>query len=111
MEQMRVTVLEARDRALVELIVDALDDNGYLTETLEEIHERMPPELEIDADELKTALSLLQSFDPVGVGALRVRMPGAADPRHEGHPDGHAAHGAGDRRKPPGLVRPANSTS
>src|SRR4051812_46292381 len=69
MEQMRLTVLEARDRALVELIVDALDDNGYLTETLEEIHERMPPELEIDADELKTALSLLQSFDPVGVGA------------------------------------------
>ncbi|CUI06932.1 RNA polymerase factor sigma-54 [Massilia sp. P8910] len=69
MEQMRVTVLEARDRALVELIVDAIDDNGYLTETLEEIHERMPPELEIDIDELRTALALLQSFDPVGVGA------------------------------------------
>jgi RNA polymerase sigma-54 factor len=69
MEQMRVLVLDLRDRALVELIVDALDDNGYLTETLEEIHERMPEELEIDFDELKTALSLLQSFDPVGVGA------------------------------------------
>jgi RNA polymerase sigma-54 factor len=69
MEQMRLAVLEPRDRALVELIVDALDDNGYLTETLEEIHARMPEELEIDFDELKTALSLLQSFDPVGVGA------------------------------------------
>jgi RNA polymerase sigma-54 factor len=69
MEQMRLAVLEARDRALVELIVDALDDNGYLTETLEEIHARLPEELEIDIDELKTALSLLQSFDPVGVGA------------------------------------------
>ena len=69
MEQMRVLVLEVRDRALVELIVDALDDNGYLTETLEEIHARMPEELEIDFDEFKTALSLLQSFDPVGVGA------------------------------------------
>jgi RNA polymerase sigma-54 factor len=69
MEQMRVTLLEARDRALVELIVDALDDNGYLEESLEEILARLPPELEIDADELKTALSLLQSFDPVGVGA------------------------------------------
>ncbi|MES2151651.1 MAG: RNA polymerase factor sigma-54 [Pseudomonadota bacterium] len=85
MEQMRVTLIEARDRALVELIVDALDDNGYLTESLEEIFERMPPELEIDADELKTALSLLQSFDPVGVGARNAseclalqirRMPG-----------------------------------
>ncbi|MDQ1832021.1 RNA polymerase factor sigma-54 [Massilia scottii] len=69
MEQMRVTVLEARDRALVELIVDAIDDNGYLTETLEEIHERMPPELDIEIEELRTALALLQSFDPVGVGA------------------------------------------
>ena len=69
MEQMRVTVLEPRDRALVELIIDALDDNGYLEESLEEILERLPAELEIDGDELKTALSLLQSFDPVGVGA------------------------------------------
>jgi RNA polymerase sigma-54 factor len=69
MEQMRVTVLEARDRALVELIIDALDDNGYLEESLEEILARMPGELEIDADEMKTALSMLQSFDPAGVGA------------------------------------------
>ena len=85
MEQMRLAVLEPRDRALVELMVDALDDNGYLTESLDEIFERMPPELELDLDELKTALSLLQSFDPVGVGArsaaeclaLQIRaMPG-----------------------------------
>jgi RNA polymerase sigma-54 factor len=85
MEQMRLAVLGVRDRALVELMVDALDDNGYLTESLEEIFERMPPELELDLDELKTALSLLQSFDPVGVGARNAseclalqirRMPG-----------------------------------
>jgi RNA polymerase sigma-54 factor len=85
MEQMRLAVLGVRDRALVELMVDALDDNGYLTESLDEILERMPPELELDLDELKTALSLLQSFDPVGVGARNAseclalqirRMPG-----------------------------------
>lgn len=69
MEQMRVTVLELRDRALVELIIDALDDNGYLEEPLEAILERLPAELEIDPDEMQTALSLLQSFDPPGVGA------------------------------------------
>jgi RNA polymerase sigma-54 factor len=38
LEQMRVTVQNPRDRALVELVIDALDDNGYLTEPLEEIH-------------------------------------------------------------------------
>jgi RNA polymerase sigma-54 factor len=69
MEQMRVTVLELRDRALVELIIDALDDNGYLEESLDDILARLPEELEIDADEMRTALSLLQSFDPPGVGA------------------------------------------
>ena len=69
MEQMRVTVSEERDRALVELIIDALDDNGYLDEPLEEIHARLPEELEIEIEELRMALKLLQSFDPVGVGA------------------------------------------
>ncbi len=85
LEQMRVTVQQARDRALMELIIDALDENGYLEEPLEEIHERLPPELEIEVDELRCALVLLQSFDPAGVGARNAaeclalqikRMPG-----------------------------------
>jgi RNA polymerase sigma-54 factor len=85
MEQARTTGIGARDRALAELIVDALDDNGYLEEPLEDIHARLPPELEIDFDELRTALSLVQSMDPAGVGArtaseclaLQIRrMPG-----------------------------------
>lgn len=69
LEQMRVTVREQRDRALLELIIDALNDNGYLEEALEEIRARMPEELEIEPDELQIALNLLQSFDPPGVGA------------------------------------------
>ncbi len=69
LEQMRVTVKNPRDRALVELVVDALDDNGYLTEPLEEIHARLPEELEVEAEEMSMALKLLQSFDPPGVGA------------------------------------------
>ena len=85
MEQMRVTVQAPRDRALVELIIDALDENGYLEEGLDEIHGRLPEELEVEMEELRTALALLQSFDPVGVGArsaseclaLQIRkMPG-----------------------------------
>jgi RNA polymerase sigma-54 factor len=85
MEQARLSVLSQRDRALVEILVDGLDDNGYLDESLDDIHARLPEELEIDIDELKTALSLVQSFDPVGVGArdaseclaLQIRrMPG-----------------------------------
>lgn len=69
LEQMRVTVREKRDRALLELMIDALNDNGYLEESLEEIQARLPEELDIDLDELAVALKLLQSFEPAGVGA------------------------------------------
>jgi RNA polymerase sigma-54 factor len=85
MEQVRLTCFAARDCALVELVVDALDDNGYLEESLDDIYARLPAELEIEFDELRTALSLVQSMDPAGVGArsaaeclaLQIRrMPG-----------------------------------
>jgi RNA polymerase sigma-54 factor len=69
MEQVRLTCLSPRDCALAELIVDALDDNGYLEEALDEIHARLPEELEVEIEELRTALALVQSLDPVGVGA------------------------------------------
>jgi RNA polymerase sigma-54 factor len=69
LEQMRVTVQEPRDRALMEVIIDALDENGYLEEALEEIHARLPEELEVELEELRTSLLLLQNFDPIGVGA------------------------------------------
>jgi RNA polymerase sigma-54 factor len=85
MEQVRMTCSAARDCALVELVVDALDDNGYLEEPLDDIYARLPEELEIDFDELRTALAMVQSMDPPGVGArsaaeclaLQIRrMPG-----------------------------------
>jgi RNA polymerase sigma-54 factor len=69
MEQVRLTCLSGRDCALAELIVDALDDNGYLEEPLDDIHARLPSELEVEIEELRTALALVQSLDPVGVGA------------------------------------------
>ncbi|MES2041542.1 MAG: RNA polymerase factor sigma-54 [Pseudomonadota bacterium] len=69
LEQMRLNLREPRDRALVELMIDALDSNGYLTETLDEIHASLPLELCVEPEELAFALSMLQSFDPAGVGA------------------------------------------
>jgi RNA polymerase sigma-54 factor len=69
LQQMRVTVSALRDRALVEIVIEALDENGYLEEPLDEILARLPPELEIEADELSTALKMVQSFEPAGVGA------------------------------------------
>jgi RNA polymerase sigma-54 factor len=66
-EQLTLTNLSLRDRQVVAALIDALNDDGYLTSSLEEIVEMFPAELELD--ELKIALNYLQSFEPPGVGA------------------------------------------
>jgi RNA polymerase sigma-54 factor len=50
-------------------LIDALDEDGYLHTSLEELAEMFPAELEIEPDELSIALCYLQSFEPAGVGA------------------------------------------
>ena len=67
--QLGLLSLASRDRTLVQCLIDALDDDGYLTQSLEDLAESLPAELEIDPDELQIALRHLQQFDPTGVGA------------------------------------------
>ena len=69
MEQLGMTRLSARDMSLVNTLIAALDERGYLSDSLEEIAELLPPELDVGLDELEIALKYLQNFDPVGVGA------------------------------------------
>ena len=68
-EQVIVLHLPPKDRALLELLIDALDDEGYLTVSLEELLALFPVEAEVGLDELSASLCLLQSFDPTGVAA------------------------------------------
>jgi RNA polymerase sigma-54 factor len=75
--QLSLTNLGARDRAFVEILIDALDEDGYLTQPLEEIAALLPPQVcaqssdyaEALAEELNIALCHLQHFEPAGVGA------------------------------------------
>jgi RNA polymerase sigma-54 factor len=71
--QLGLTKLPARDRSLVQYLIEALDEDGYLTQSLEDLADLLPPGLEIDDDELRIALRHLQSFDPTGVGARNAR--------------------------------------
>ena len=61
--------LPNRDRQIVASLIDALDDDGYLHSSLEEVAELFPDELDIDPDELSIALRYVQSFEPAGIGA------------------------------------------
>ena len=69
LRQLALTKLETRDRVLAGLLVDALDEDGYLTQPLEEVAELLPPELGVALEELHIALRNLQALDPTGVGA------------------------------------------
>lgn len=67
--QLGVTQLSERDKRMVSLLIDTLNEDGYLTQSLAELAEMLPEELEVEPIELETALKHLQNFDPRGVGA------------------------------------------
>ena len=69
LSQLSLTKLSERDARLVGLLVDTLDDDGYLTQGLDELIAILPPELGIEPEELQIALKHLQNLEPAGVGA------------------------------------------
>lgn len=62
-----------RDFMLVRLLIEALDENGYLTQSLEELAEAVPEEFALEPEDLPIALQYLQHLDPTGVGARDAR--------------------------------------
>jgi RNA polymerase sigma-54 factor len=68
-EQLRLSPMGDRDRALAHLIVDALDNDGYLTSSLEELAELVLDEHAVAAEDLAPLLRLVQTLEPAGTGA------------------------------------------
>ena len=72
MWQVELTPFTDTDRAIATSIVDAIDDTGYLTVTLEEIRDGVGSD-DLALDEVEAVLKRIQRFDPVGVGARDLR--------------------------------------
>jgi RNA polymerase sigma-54 factor len=76
-EQLLGMRLSGDDHAAVEVLIESLDGDGYLADTLDEIAERLAQMLDISSpdgltelqDRLRCALKWLQHMDPIGVGA------------------------------------------
>jgi len=68
-----LTQLSQRERALVGFLIEALDEDGYLTQTLEELADLLPEGLGEDREELMEELAIalkhVQNLDPPGIGA------------------------------------------
>ncbi len=67
--QLTISSPDGKGRKVVGLLIDALDENGYLTQDLGELAELLPAELDITLDDLETALVQLQHLDQPGLGA------------------------------------------
>ncbi|MCD8503990.1 MAG: RNA polymerase factor sigma-54 [Burkholderiaceae bacterium] len=86
LSQLGTTRVSERDAALVSLLIDDLNDDGFLESSLETILAMLDPDTGVDLDELQAALRLLQSFEPSGIGArdlaeclsLQLAQPDAA---------------------------------
>jgi len=64
--QLNLTRLSDIDRLIALAIIDATDDNGRVVQELEDIHQSLSPEVdvEIDLDEIVAVLHRLQQFEP-----------------------------------------------
>jgi RNA polymerase sigma-54 factor len=66
--QLELTNFSERDYAIATAIVDAVNDDGYLTATIEDIHQGLSAQIpDLELDEVKAVLHRVQNFDPPGV--------------------------------------------
>ena len=69
MFQYQLTHSDAACQHVCEFIINSLDDNGYLTMKIEEIAEILHEDVAV----VEQGLRVVQSFDPVGVGARNLQ--------------------------------------
>jgi len=70
--QLGLSKLNEREQRIGAAILDAINDDGYLIEPLEEIALNLMPELIVQPEEVEQLLRIVQSFDPPGVAARSV---------------------------------------
>lgn len=70
--QMRLTPFSETDLTIAEIIIEAIDGNGLLTISCEDILESLGLP-DIEADEVEAVIKRIQLFDPVGVGARTIQ--------------------------------------
>ena len=68
-EQLMISPMGSRDRALAHMVIDSLDDDGYFKLSFDELAALVPAEHDVRPEDFLAALRLVQSLDPAGVAA------------------------------------------
>ncbi len=71
--QLNLTPMSSRDRAIAATIIEAIDDDGYLTESDEAIQSSLISLYAITVDEIEAVRHRVQRFDPVGVASRSLK--------------------------------------
>jgi len=72
MWQLEMSRLDEREMRIGAAIIDAINDDGYVIEPLEEIARNLQPEIVATVEEVERVLKHVQQMDPAGVGARSV---------------------------------------
>jgi RNA polymerase sigma-54 factor len=67
--QLELENFTPREALIGEALIDAINDDGYLTVDLQEISDFIDENADVSAEEVEQTLAKVQSFDPVGIGA------------------------------------------
>lgn len=67
--QLNLTPMSARDRAIGETIIEAIDDDGYLGESEEALRDTLATLYTVSPEEIESVRRRIQHFDPVGIGS------------------------------------------
>ncbi len=70
--QLELAPLAPGPTAIGRALIDAINDDGYLTESAQAIAEAVAGEVRTDAAVVESVLAIIQQFDPAGVGARSV---------------------------------------
>jgi len=76
--QLELSSLTDKDHIIANTLIDALDDSGYLQESVESIYENLSKtettdSAEIELDEVEAVLKFVQRLDPIGSGSRNLQ--------------------------------------
>ncbi|AGI22956.1 RNA polymerase factor sigma-54 [Pseudomonas sp. ATCC 13867] len=71
--QVNLAPMSDTDRLIALSIIDGINDDGYLEESLDDILASLDPELGVEMDEVEVVLRRVQQLEPAGVGARNLR--------------------------------------
>lgn len=71
--QLNLTPMSEADHSIALMLIDGIDEDGYVHTTIEDVLESLGGALDIDEDEVLAVLHRLQQFDPTGIFAYDLR--------------------------------------